>query len=72
MLYVKTFLQLDLALQQLYRVFNQHKKCVVSMNVFRLYYIAAVFLFIPSSRFLCLLSFSFSCDFLLFCVLCTL
>ena len=59
-LYGKTFLLHDVALRQLYHVFNQHKKCKVSMNVLPLYYIATVFLFIPSSRFVCLLSFDCS------------
>ena len=62
-LYGKIILKHDLALRWLYRVFNQHKKYMVSMNVLPLYYIATIFLFIPSSRFVCLLSFACSSDF---------
>ena len=44
----------------MYRVFNQHKRCMVAMNVLPLYYIATVFRFTPSSRFVRLLSFDCS------------
>ena len=64
----KMFLLHHLASRQLYRVFNQHKKCMVSMSVHPLYYIATIFLFIPASSFVCLLSFDRSWAF--FIILC--
>ena len=42
-LYGKTFLRHASFYDKRYRVFNQCKKCMVSMNVLPLYYIATVF-----------------------------